>query len=58
MKDELKDEIQKEEKTFNILLIAVLSPILLGAVVITIYLFYIVGYCKSSWITSISKSKR
>ena len=38
MRDELKDEIQKEEKTFNILLIAVLSPILLGAVVITIYL--------------------
>ena len=38
MSDELKDEIQKEEKTFNILLIAVLSPILLGVVVITIYL--------------------
>ena len=38
MSDELNDEIQKEEKTFNILLIAVLSPIFLGAVVITIYL--------------------
>ena len=38
MKDELKDEIKKEEKTFKILLIEVLSPILLGAVVITIYL--------------------
>ena len=38
MRDELKDEIQNEEKTFNILLIAELSPILLGAVVISIYL--------------------
>ena len=45
MSDELKDEIKKEEKTFNILLIAVLSPILLGAVVITIYLLnYWISY--------------
>jgi len=35
---ELKDEIKREEKTFNFLLIAVLSPILVGLVVIIVSL--------------------
>tara|TARA_Y100000589_G_scaffold135489_1_gene129668 strand:+ start:2662 stop:2781 length:120 start_codon:yes stop_codon:yes gene_type:complete len=39
MGNDLKKEIQKEEKTFNVLLIAVLTPLLAGAVIITIYLF-------------------
>ena len=38
MVEDLKNEIAKEEKTFNILLIAVLSPILVGFVVISVYL--------------------
>ena len=39
MTNNLSDEIKKEEKTFNILLIAVLTPIVAGFVVISIYLF-------------------
>ena len=38
MENEFKDKIKKDEKTFNFLLIAVLSPILLGGVVIIAYL--------------------
>tara|TARA_Y100001933_G_C18796849_1_gene479062 strand:- start:286 stop:417 length:132 start_codon:yes stop_codon:yes gene_type:complete len=38
MRNDLQNEIAKEEKTFNILLIAVLSPILVGIVVISVYL--------------------
>jgi len=39
MTNDLSDEIKKEEKTFNLLLIAVLTPIITGFVVISIYLF-------------------
>ena len=35
----IKEEIKKEEKTFNLLLIAVLTPLLAGFVVILTYLF-------------------
>tara|TARA_Y100001933_G_C18714983_1_gene444887 strand:+ start:248 stop:367 length:120 start_codon:yes stop_codon:yes gene_type:complete len=35
----INDEIKKEEKFFNFLLIAVLTPLLAGFVVIFIYLF-------------------
>ena len=39
MTNNLSDEIKKEEKTFNFLLIAVLTPLIAGIVVISIYLF-------------------
>ena len=39
MTNNLSDEIKKEEKTFNLLLIAVLTPIVAGFVVISIYIF-------------------
>jgi len=39
MTNNLSDEIKKEEKTFNFLLIAVLTPLIAGFVVISIYLF-------------------
>ena len=39
MTNDLSDEIKKEEKTFNLLLIAVLTPVIAGFVVISIYLF-------------------
>ena len=39
MTNNLSDEIKREEKTFNLLLIAVLTPIIAGFVVIFIYLF-------------------
>ncbi len=39
MSNKLSDEIKKEEKTFNLLLIAVLTPIIAGFVVISIYVF-------------------
>tara|TARA_Y100000589_G_scaffold150259_1_gene143367 strand:- start:167 stop:286 length:120 start_codon:yes stop_codon:yes gene_type:complete len=38
MIEKLKDEIKKEEKTFNLLLIAVLTPLIAGFVVIFVYL--------------------
>jgi len=39
MTNNLMDEIKKEEKTFNLLLIAVLTPVIAGFIVISIYLF-------------------
>ncbi len=39
MSNKLSDEIKKEEKTFNLLLIAVLTPIIAGFVVISVYIF-------------------
>ena len=39
MIDKFNDEIKKEEKNFNILLIAVLTPLLAGFVVIAVYIF-------------------
>ena len=33
------EELKKEEKTFNLLLIAVLTPLLAGLVIIITYLF-------------------
>ena len=39
MTNNLTDEIKKEEKTFNLLLIAVLTPVIAGFIVISIYLF-------------------
>ena len=39
MTNNLSDEIKNEEKTFNLLLIAVLTPTIAGFVVISIYIF-------------------
>jgi len=39
MNNKMNEEIKKEEKIFNILFIAVLSPLLLGAIVISVYIF-------------------
>ena len=39
MTNNLSDEIKKEERNFNFLLIAVLTPIIAGFVVISIYIF-------------------
>ena len=39
MEKDLREEIKKEEKTLNFLLIAVLSPIFLGILVFSFYLF-------------------
>ena len=39
MINNLNDEIKKDEKNFNILLIAVLSPLLAGFIVIAVYIF-------------------
>tara|TARA_B100000963_G_scaffold321352_1_gene304580 strand:- start:21830 stop:21949 length:120 start_codon:yes stop_codon:yes gene_type:complete len=38
MKKNINDEIKKEEKTFNLLLIAVLTPLIAGFVIIFVYL--------------------
>ena len=37
MENQLKDEIKNEEKNFKILLVAVLSPVLLGLIVFAVY---------------------
>ena len=37
MENQLKDEIKNEEKNFKILLVAVLSPVLLGVIVLAVY---------------------
>ena len=39
MNNNLSDEIKKDEKTFNLLLRAVLTPRIAGFVVISIYIF-------------------
>ena len=39
MTNNLSDEIKKEEKTFNLLLIAVLTPIIAGFEINSIYIF-------------------
>jgi len=39
MTNNLSDEIKKDEKTFNLLLIAVLTPVIAGFVVISMYIF-------------------
>lgn len=37
MKNDLKGTINQEEKKFNLLFIAILSPLILGVIIISIY---------------------
>tara|TARA_B100000900_G_C20478802_1_gene674596 strand:- start:848 stop:967 length:120 start_codon:yes stop_codon:yes gene_type:complete len=39
MSKDLSDEIKAEEKKFNLLLIAVLTPLIAGFVIIFVYIF-------------------